>query len=312
MRGRREGFTLIELLVVISIIAVLIALLLPAVQSAREAARRVQCVNNLMQLNLALQSYESAHEAYPPGVTDAAGPVSNAPTGLHHNWIVRILPYLDQRNAYNRFNFNIAVYSPQHDTVRALRLSVLSCPSDGSAFSGLGASYGACHNDVEAPIDSTNNGMFFLNGSVRHEEILDGAAFTIFLGEKRHLNNDLGWASGTRATLRNTGSTPNSPILGLIEASYPTTVAKGELPDDPDDSKGLAEVDEDGKLVVPGPRLKPIAGGMVGGFSSSHNGGSDFSFGDGSVRFLKNTINPKVFRNLGNRADGELVGADMF
>ncbi|WZO99927.1 DUF1559 domain-containing protein [Isosphaeraceae bacterium EP7] len=312
MRGRREGFTLIELLVVISIIAVLIALLLPAVQSARSAARRVQCVNNMMQLGLALQSYESSHEAYPPGVTDLAGPVANAPTGMHHNWIIRILPYMDQRNAYNRFNFDVSVYDGRHDTVRALKISTLLCPSEGFPSIGGKTNYAACHNDVEAPIDVTNNGMFVLNRSVRHDEITDGAAFTIFLGEITHNREDLGWASGTRSTIRNTNSTPNHPILSLIDAGYQATVPKGELPDEPVNPLGTAEVDENGESIVSGPLAGPIVPGLVGGFSSTHEGGADFSFGDGSVRFLKNSINPKVFRNLGNRADGDLIGADMF
>ena len=93
----RRGFTLIELLVVIAIIAVLIALLLPAVQAAREAARRCQCVNNLMQLSIALQNYESAFETLPPGVVDAKGPIKNGPPGYHFGWMAQILPYMDRR-----------------------------------------------------------------------------------------------------------------------------------------------------------------------------------------------------------------------
>ena len=81
-KSGREGFTLIELLVVIAIIAVLIGLLLPAVQAAREAARRAQCVNNLMQLGIAVHNYESAHEVLPPGVVDPTGPIKNLPQGL--------------------------------------------------------------------------------------------------------------------------------------------------------------------------------------------------------------------------------------
>src|SRR6476646_404760 len=92
-----RGFTLIELLVVIAIISVLIALLLPAVQSAREAARRSQCVNNLMQLGIALQSYESAHEVLPPGVVNETGPVLDQPKGYGFGWMVQILPYYELR-----------------------------------------------------------------------------------------------------------------------------------------------------------------------------------------------------------------------
>src|SRR5262245_65740468 len=89
----RRGFTLIELLVVIAIIAVLIALLLPAVQSAREAARRAQCCNNLMQMGIAIVNYESSHERLPPGVVNSTGPVLDVPKGYHFGWMTQILPY---------------------------------------------------------------------------------------------------------------------------------------------------------------------------------------------------------------------------
>src|SRR4051812_26811224 len=94
---RRGGFTLIELLVVIAIISVLIALLLPAIQAAREAARRVQCVNNLMQLGIALHNYESSYESLPPGVVNDTGPISNIPKGYHASWMLQLLPFLEQK-----------------------------------------------------------------------------------------------------------------------------------------------------------------------------------------------------------------------
>src|SRR5258708_11399747 len=92
----RAGFTLIELLVVIAFLAVLIALLVPAVQAAREAARRAQCLNNVMQLGIALQSYESSHELLPPGVVNTTGPILDQPKGYHYGWLVQILPFFEQ------------------------------------------------------------------------------------------------------------------------------------------------------------------------------------------------------------------------
>src|SRR5438309_5217157 len=97
-RRKLTGFTLIELLVVIAIIAGLIALLLPAVQAAREAARRVQCCNSLMQLSLGLKSYEASHEVLPPGVINPTGPIKNQPKGYHVGWLVQLLPFIEQTN----------------------------------------------------------------------------------------------------------------------------------------------------------------------------------------------------------------------
>ena len=128
---QRAGFTLIELLVVIAIIAVLIALLLPAVQAAREAARRAQCLNNLVQIGVAIQNYDSAHEMLPPGVIDTTGPITNAAKGYHYSWMVQILPYLEQANTYKKINFKGGVYDPANVTVRAHSISIFMCPSDG-------------------------------------------------------------------------------------------------------------------------------------------------------------------------------------
>ena len=95
---KQSGFTLIELLVVIAVISTLIAMLLPAVQAVREASRRALCLNNLMQLGIALQNYESSHEVFPPGVVNDTGPVLDQPKGYHYSWLVRILPYCEMRN----------------------------------------------------------------------------------------------------------------------------------------------------------------------------------------------------------------------
>ncbi|AMV39809.1 DUF1559 domain-containing protein [Planctomyces sp. SH-PL62] len=297
---RRRGFTLIELLVVIAIIAVLVALLLPAVQAAREAARRVTCVNNLMQIGVALHNYEGAFEVLPPGVVDEGkGPVLDQPKGYGFNWLARLTPYMELKNVYNHFNFNISLYDQSNFTTRHNLVRSFLCPSDGANLmrnpQGIPLSnYAGVHHDVEAPIAADNRGVLFLNSAIRYEEITDGTSQTLFVGEKRNDGLDLGWASGTRATLRNTGT--------LVNASASQPVWTEDGPVDP------------GSLLRPGDEKQATEDALkfVGGFGSPHPGGANFVFGDGSVRFMKSSISAEVFRRLGNRADGEMLSDDSY
>lgn len=292
------GFTLIELLVVIAIIAVLIALLLPAVQQAREAARRTQCKNNLLQVGLAIQNYEMAHERLPPGTVNATGPIKSEPAGYHMSWLVQILPYIDQRNVYSKLDFSVSVYDPKNAAATAVPLSTLICPSDPNGLGLPGqTNFAGVHHDVEAPIDMDNNGVLFLNSGIRFEQIEDGASNTIFAGEKIRLGETNGWAHGTRATLRNGGTALNSDRF-INSQIVPATPAGGPTP-----------------VGAPAPTptpAQPVNNGVnpalvkVGGFSSSHVGGGHFVLGDGAVRFISQNVDEKLYRTLLNRADGAL------
>ena len=318
--SKRPAFTLIELLVVIAIIAILIALLLPAVQQAREAARRTQCKNHMMQLGLALHNYEMAFQMLPPGVCNAAGPVRNLPDGYHMNWIVQILPYLEQQNAFRKINFNQSVYAKANREVRAHRFLVLFCPSegtmpqtgttpDGDSFA-VGSAYAGIHNDVEAPIDANQNGVLYLNSSVRYEQVTDGSSNTIYVGETRGEPQwaaaNLGWMSGTRSTLRNA-------VIDTFKPAGPGNPAP-EAPADAAAENVTVEAPPlqarfafHGDTVPMDPKtLLPVAEN-VGGLGSPHTGGWHNLMGDGSVRFLSNNISPFVLRNLANRHDGELI-----
>jgi len=188
----------------------LIALLLPAVQAAREAARRTSCANNLAQLGLAVQNYDSAFGCLPPGVIEPSGPIQSVPQGYHVNWLVHILPRLEQQNAYDRFDFSVGVYDPKNAPLRNWATKVFVCPSDTTTAPVGTTNYAGCHHDVEAPIDADQNGVFFRNSHVRYQDIRDGSSQTILLGEKLIGAADLGWLSGTRASLRNTGSPLNA------------------------------------------------------------------------------------------------------
>ncbi len=312
--SRQSGFTLIELLVVIAIIAVLIALLLPAVQQAREAARRTQCKNNMMQIGLALNNYMMAHEVLPPGTQNDTGPIqSKEGAGYHMSWITQILPYLEQQNVYSHIDFSKSVYDPANVPARQQRVSAFLCPSDASAGVSPTASvtsYYGIHNDFETPIDVNQNGVLFLNSSIRYEQITDGSSNTIYVAECRlNTGSDLGWMSGTRSSLRNlVVAIPNNP---------PATA-----PSSDDASGGAASVAQAAATFrlhaislsnVNGSNLRQELADMeagrefVGGTSSFHVGGGHFVLGDGSVRFISQNVDPKTFRNLGHRADGEML-----
>jgi prepilin-type N-terminal cleavage/methylation domain-containing protein/prepilin-type processing-associated H-X9-DG protein len=282
LRQPKRGFTLVELLVVIAIIGVLIALLLPAVQAAREAARRTSCLNNTAQLGLALHNYEFHFEALPPGVTNPTGPIRNEPQGKHISWIVAILPYMEQNPLARKIDSNAGAYAAENAELRKVHISILECPSDPHPTSHelqniACSNYAGCHHDVEAPIDSDNHGLLFLNSRVRYAEIYDGSSATLLIGEALLGADNLGWMSGTRATLRNTSR---------IEEGGPLLADQARTQGG-DDSRA-------GSL-------------FVGGFGSYHPGGCNVGLADGSTRFISRNIDATVLKHLGNRADGEIV-----
>jgi prepilin-type N-terminal cleavage/methylation domain-containing protein len=282
LRRLRSGFTLIELLVVIAIIAILIALLLPAVQQAREAARRTQCKNNLMQIGIAMHNYDMAFEMLPPGCVNLTGPIRNVEEGYHMSWIVQLLPMIEQQAMFQMINFDEGAYGLANTTYRTTQLSTLLCPSDGTPVPGA-ANYAGCFSGEDVAIDVNNSGLMFLNSSIGYQQIRDGASNTVLGGEKRIVAgiNDLGWMSGTMATLRNTGV----PINVGWDLGGPRNGQGGQR--------------------VP---LPPPSDTATSGFSSFHTGGSQFILADGSVRFLSENIDPRIYQFLGSREDLQPVG----
>jgi len=345
-----RGFTLVELLVVIAIIGVLIALLLPAVQQAREAARRMQCMNHLGQLVLALHNYESANSHFPAGSINDTSPIRNAPKGYHHNWISATLPYLGDTTTYDHIDFSKGVYHKAQNGPRALTLEMLECPSSpvNRVNNRVGSShYVGIHNHCELPISESNTGAFIQNKALSAADFRDGVAFTLFLAESNITpTSNLGWLSGTRATLRNTGTSPNSgPVVPLpnvytdpewlntlemqpgetfdnLGAIPPDDIGdedeEGEKDEQSEEAQKLTEADFMDFTGKNAPLNQVKVFGVlpndptlfVGGIGSYHPGGVNSAMGDGSVRFISETIGPVPFHQMGHRSDGQLRASE--
>lgn len=280
--GRRKAFTLVELLVVIAIIGILVGLLLPAVQQIREAARRASCANNLAQLGIAAHNHEFSVEHFPPGVLDAAGgPILSLEQGQHVSWAVFLLPYIEQFGIANHFDIEQGAYAPVNSAARAMEIPTYLCPSSPiiktAAVAGS-SNYAGCHSGVETAIDADNNGLLFLNSKIRFGDIADGSSNTILFGEFEPGPGGLGWASGTRSTLRN-ASELTSGIYRRWKRDLQAAIAEKEK--DPT---------------------------YVGGFSSKHAGGAQVCLANGAVLFLFDSIDPKLLEHLGDRADGAMMG----
>jgi prepilin-type N-terminal cleavage/methylation domain-containing protein/prepilin-type processing-associated H-X9-DG protein len=325
MSERRRGFTLIELLVVIAIIAVLIALLLPAVQAAREAARRLQCDNNLKQLGLALHNYESSVGTFPFGIR-YNDPTNGCGTFWRHTLFTYALPYIESGNLANSINFTGAANSVRNVTAFNTRVNTYFCPSDQpsiptpadypgysqGSYAGMAGYieifryvYRAGTND-QVCNRLEGNGMFVLNFTRRLVDVTDGLSSTIIVGEtSRYVNEPASiwnfWNSG--AWFADGLSAVSSRPAG-IAYSVPRLNASASL--------GAVEplIDQLGPFnwwQVPG----ALEYGQFG-FRSLHPGGVNFLFGDGSVRFLKQTIDMGVYRALSTIKGGEVVSADAF
>jgi prepilin-type N-terminal cleavage/methylation domain-containing protein len=283
LRGR-AAFTIIELLVVMAIIGILLALLLPAVQAARESARKIKCANNLKQIGLAIHNFEQTYKLLPAGASiPGIGTV-----------YVSLLPYLDQLSLGE-----MAQHANTRPEIGKIPMPVLRCPSDshrdlynGQATQNYAASRGptdldknpACPCDYQwkqfavAPLDDPNNfaGPFTRVGTrIETTAVTDGLSNTIFFGEVRpecSSQAQQGWA------ISNDG---NGYCTTLIPINFNTC-----------------------NESAPDPCARPCNWNTEVGFKSAHVGGAYFLYGDGSVHFLSDNIDYKVYQNLGNKADG--------
>ena len=333
---RRGGFTLIELLVVVALIATLVGLLLPAVQSAREAARRASCANNLRQIGLALQTYHAQYNAFPQQANWRGRQLLSVPPccyGCDYPWFsaqVRLTPFLEQAAVFNNVNFILEQcpvlgyqLNPANTTALNVRLVVLLCPSDGLIPSSDGYSSSYRGNVGVGPVPNTTsespdsgNGFFPWEDRFNASLITDGLSNTVAFSER---------SIGTGGT---SGFSPDRDFgdLGLVYRGEQLTadfaldacriVAASNK--SPFSTRGGYLWYEATRLnsyyvhaqepngPIPDALVNPPEWGVATA-RSFHPGGVNALMGDGSTRFVTETIQRHVWRALGTRSGGEVV-----
>ncbi len=301
-KSNRQGFTLVELLVSISIIGVLVGLLLPAVQQAREAARRMQCQNNLKQIGLAFQNYHSSLRKFPPGYISNVNSTGNE-IGAGWGWGTLLLPQLEQSALYNQINFTFGIEHPLNSVHRLQRLPTFLCPSDNAPdrwqVENRDLASGAFLANICEVAPSNYIGMFgtfepgvggdgvlFRNESLSFQSITDGTSTTLLVGERGFR---LGSATWTGAV---TGA--------VIVPDGSDGVGTG-----PPESASSLILGHSGDGFSPGERRS-----HVNQFYSEHQGGVHFLFVDGHFSFISTSTDYRVYQALSTRAGGETISAD--
>jgi prepilin-type N-terminal cleavage/methylation domain-containing protein/prepilin-type processing-associated H-X9-DG protein len=310
---RKRGFTLIELLVVIAIIAILIGLLLPAVQKVREAAARVKCQNNLKQIGLALHNYHDVNGKLPAGFYAqyyglwTAGPAisSNQYMFTYTGWQLQLLPYLEQdalyKNSYNWLYANPWNTDNNNYQACGYYFSIYNCPSNPAPRTII---YQGVTYELESYMGCTGttsgfnwaapaaDGVLYVNSSVRLTDITDGTSNTIAVGERPTVGDTyFGWGFAPYGTGAGDGDT----VIGSNDSQLAQMVG------DPPTNVGFRQ-----------PRIFPPQANTeydVAHFWSYHSVGANFLYSDGSVHFLPYALDPTVFKALSTRNGGEVFTA---
>jgi len=313
---RRRGFTLIELLVVIAIIAILIALLVPAVQKVREAAARTQCTNNLKQFALALHNYHDANKTFPSG-RDSKSISTHA----------YLLPYMEQDAIFKSINFTVSYNNAANAFARAQQVPIFVCPSDtrtltvptgwaGTSYranQGSGVLWGAVGSGSNAGMPPPN-GPFYENSKHKMVEIADGTSNTAAFSE--HLIGDFSNAIATdRTDTFEPGTHPATADQAVADCAGTDVTNVG--------NQGVSNVGAPWlqgyhsttiyfHVGLPNTRSCMFPPGRIATTANSnHTSGVNLALCDGSVRFVSNSVSLATWRAVGSRDQGEVLGNDF-
>jgi prepilin-type N-terminal cleavage/methylation domain-containing protein/prepilin-type processing-associated H-X9-DG protein len=329
MRHARSAFTLIELLVVIAIIAVLIALLLPAVQSAREAARRAQCVNNLKQIGLAMANYESSLSCLPMSM-GLDSPGFGYPEPASYSGLSMLLPFMEQTVVFSSLNYSIVRLDPGNNTAMATAVSSFLCPSDpqqqmlpvGQAGENYRPNSGNNIDYVWGWSDPWGfntslppfNGPCYPGSKTRMAEITDGTSNTAGWSEMGlgDMSNAIATEKTDQFWTQTYPSLPNDAISQcqsflVSNLSYQGLSTSG-VPWIEGSTSAMynhVNVPDKRSCIFPPGRIMNTA-------NSYHPGGVNVAFCDGSVRFIKDSVALATWRALGSRNGGEVISSDSY
>lgn len=320
-RDQRVGFTLVELLVVIAIIGILVSLLLPAVQAAREAARRMSCQNNLKQQALGLLNYESAHRVFPSSyIANTRHPqrdpeTLDGPNGFA--WGALILPQVEGGSLHATLDFSLPCWDPAQSAAVRTRLPLFLCPSasgseslvnvrsqSGSILGVFGRSTYVANAGQEEPWGRTvedyrgiADGPLYRNSRTRVADVTDGLSTTIFLGEHDSLLSDKTWVGVIPGAAVCSNTPSRFPLAECDAAATLVNVHSGP---------SSAEIDPDLGFAPIHPPNSPLS--HVCQMYSGHTGGANVAMGDGSVHFISASIHQPTWAALSSRSKGEVVG----